>query len=159
MGPSWTPATLVSHALPPRTQPVHLYPPHRTSTHSWAFCLSSLCDLSHVTISVAYAAAQRLWPDRVVGPPLLYVDKARPILPALSDPHQAVVLVRLLADEGVIGASCSYYLPAPLRNTAGARGRRTRGDALVYNDSGLWPSEASLQCMHPLHPIPADIAL
>lgn len=34
----------------------------------------------------------------------LYVEKARPILPVLAEPHQAVVLVRLLADEGVIGA-------------------------------------------------------
>lgn len=40
-----------------------------------------------------------------VGPVGIYVDKARSILPALAEPHHAVVLVRLLADEGVIGAA------------------------------------------------------
>lgn len=89
---------------------------------------------------MAYAAAQRLWPDRVVGPPLLYVDKARPILPALSDPHQAVVLVRLLADEGVIGASHKYDLALPLRNTAHMH--RTRGGSLAH-DGPRSPSSSS----------------
>ncbi|GLI65488.1 hypothetical protein VaNZ11_009024, partial [Volvox africanus] len=78
-----------------------------------AFCLdTAIADISYITISVAYNAAQELWPGRVVGPVGLYVDKAKAILPALAEPHHAVVLVRLLSDEGVIGA----------RSTAGREG-------------------------------------
>ncbi|GLC32952.1 hypothetical protein PLESTM_000007500 [Pleodorina starrii] len=83
-----------------------------------AFCLdSAIADLSYLTITVAYNAAHELWPDRVVGPVGLYVEKARSILPALAEPHHAVVLVRLLSDEGVIGASLGGA-----RSTAGREG-------------------------------------
>ncbi|KAG2493298.1 hypothetical protein HYH03_008434 [Edaphochlamys debaryana] len=49
-----------------------------------------------------------------VGPVDLFVEKSRPILPALAEPHHAVVLVRLLCDEGVIGARSTSGREGPV---------------------------------------------
>lgn len=73
---------------------------------------TAICDCSPVVLSCAYDAAKKLWPERVVGHKSLFVRAAREVLPMIGEYHETVVLIRLLCDEGVIGA----------RSTAGRQG-------------------------------------
>lgn len=75
---------------------------------------SALCDYSSLTVAAAWRAARQLWgEDRVPGAsPQLYLSKCRSVLPHLSHAYEAVVLLRLLADEGVIGGCKSARLHA-----------------------------------------------
>lgn len=64
---------------------------------------SALCDTSGIVVGTAWLAAIQLWPGHIVGSAALYLSKARAILPVLNQPFEAVILMRLMADEGVIG--------------------------------------------------------
>ena len=62
-----------------------------------------LCETTPITACVAWATAHRLWPDVVCGTPQLYARYLRQIMPAVDGLSEAVLLIRILVEEGVIG--------------------------------------------------------
>lgn len=65
--------------------------------------LDLLVDVSPLVTEVGFRAAARLFPEAVVGQWALYLTTARKILPHLQSHNHIPVLLRLLADEGLIG--------------------------------------------------------
>ena len=53
--------------------------------------------------SLAWQAAQQLWPDHIVGSPGLFTHHMGLVLPAAQHLYESVLLIRLLTDEGVVG--------------------------------------------------------
>ena len=62
----------------------------------------------------AFRVAKSLWPEEVVGEEAMYVRKVREVWPVLADPHDAVLLVRLLSEEGAIGGRRCAASAGPL---------------------------------------------
>jgi hypothetical protein len=58
--------------------------------------------------SLAWQAAQQLWPDHIVGSPGLFTQHMGLVLPAAQHLHESVLLLRLLIDEGVVGKSALW---------------------------------------------------
>lgn len=58
--------------------------------------------------------AVQLWPDRVAGNQSLFARAVKDVLPVLRDGHEAVILIRLLCEEGVIGARSASGREGPV---------------------------------------------
>lgn len=81
---------------------------------------SALCDMSGIVVGTAWLAASTLWPGRMAGSAALYLSRARAVLPVLAEPFEAVILMRLMADEGVIGETIGRPSRPQTRNRTGA---------------------------------------
>jgi hypothetical protein len=74
--------------------------------------LRSLADTCDFEAYSCWRVASQLWPEAVVGSASLYVQYLRKVWEAVSSPVDGVLLARVLADEGVIGAQllCSTHV-------------------------------------------------
>lgn len=73
---------------------------------SRVFCFdieSVVSGLETVITECAWTTAKQLWPDSIVGQPSLYIRHMTQVLPAVEHTYEACMLIRLLADEGIIG--------------------------------------------------------
>lgn len=77
-------------------------------TQKFVFSLRSLVDTHPVESFVAWKVASELWPEIVVGPGALYIRYLSQVWEAASTPVDAVLLARVLAEEGVIGAAPAF---------------------------------------------------
>lgn len=66
--------------------------------------LRSLIDLQPLEAFLSWKVASDLWPEIVVGPGVLYVRYLRQVWEAASTPAEGILLARVIAEEGVIGA-------------------------------------------------------
>jgi hypothetical protein len=64
---------------------------------------SVVAGLEDVVTAAAFDAARATWPTGVVGRPSNYSAVMAQLLPAVEAPEEAAMLIRLLADEGIIG--------------------------------------------------------
>lgn len=71
------------------------------------FSVAALADVIDVEAFAACQVAKQLWPASVPGPPALYVQYLRKLWSAVSEPLDSVLMTRVLAEEGVIGARCA----------------------------------------------------
>jgi hypothetical protein len=59
--------------------------------------------LDAVITSCAFHAARQQWPGAIVGHPDIYLPTMRKLITSTEAPEEAALLIRLLADEGIIG--------------------------------------------------------
>lgn len=65
--------------------------------------LSALADLRVLLFATGCQAAQRLWGTIPEVPAKRFADAGRAVLPCMLRPAQVPLLVRLMADEGIVG--------------------------------------------------------
>jgi len=69
------------------------------------FTLGAAVELSGVATHAAHAAASRVWgPEAVPGAPAVFQRTMASLLEAALQPHDAALLLRVAADEGIVGA-------------------------------------------------------
>lgn len=71
------------------------------------FDLDSVVDMEGVLTACAWQAAKQQWPHAVVGHAAAYVPTMGQLLTSIEAPEEAALLIRLLADEGIIGTHLS----------------------------------------------------
>ncbi|KAK9817672.1 hypothetical protein WJX72_000436 [[Myrmecia] bisecta] len=90
-----------------------------------------VCDLCGAITQIAWRAASQLWPRSAPGSAAVYERKMREVWPAVCHPHESVMLLRLLAEEGVIGG----------RSTAGRQGPVVGRSPRAQGTRGLLAAE------------------
>jgi hypothetical protein len=75
-----------------------------TDVRLCACALRCLADTRELEATAAHAVAQDLWPETIVGPASLYVEYLLRVFGACSRPLDLVLLTRVLASEGALGA-------------------------------------------------------
>ncbi|KAI8473872.1 MAG: hypothetical protein J3K34DRAFT_160516 [Monoraphidium minutum] len=64
---------------------------------------SVACGLDSVLTACAWCTARAQWPEAVPGRPAAYAPTMRQLLTCIEAPEEAALLIRLCADEGIIG--------------------------------------------------------
>lgn len=64
---------------------------------------SVACGLSEILTAVAFDAARAQWPSAIVGRAAAYAPTMRQLLTSVEAPEEAALLIRLCADEGIVG--------------------------------------------------------
>jgi SWI/SNF-related matrix-associated actin-dependent regulator 1 of chromatin subfamily A len=71
----------------------------------FVFTLGAAVELSAVSTHAAHAAASRVWgPEAVPGAPAVFQRTMAALLECACQPHDAALLLRVAADEGIVGA-------------------------------------------------------
>lgn len=71
--------------------------------------LSVLADMRMLLFEAGTLAAQRLWGTMHGVPAQCFADAGRSVLPCILHPSQLPLLVRLLADEGIVGKPAGQH--------------------------------------------------
>lgn len=105
---------------------------------------SVVAGLEGVITAAAWRAASDEWPGgRIAGTPATFAKVVAQCLPCTDEPEDAALLVRLLSDEGVVGARSASGREGPV---VGRRPRNARG-MLVSEVQEHWLSDVRAACL------------
>lgn len=88
--------------------------------------LSALTDLRVLLFATGCQAAQRLWGTIPEVPAKRFADAGRAVLPCMLRPAQVPLLVRLMADEGIVGEWGAERSDTTTKSSLIRRGRHSQ---------------------------------